>query len=189
MKWMQHSSLEGTHAFLSASNHSWLNYDDEKLVQSYYSYLAKLRGTELHALAADLIKHKVKLERNTRTFNMYVNDAVGFKMDPEVLLYYSPYCYGTADAIKYEDKNHFLRIHDLKTGTIPASMDQLLIYSALFFLEYDIDAHKTDVELRIYQNNDISIFTPGIDDIIPVMDKIITSNKVLEQLREDEENE
>ena len=189
MKWIKHSSLEGTHAFLSASSHSWLNYDDDKLVKSYYSYMAKLRGTELHELAAVMIKHKVKAERNTKTFNMYVNDAIGFKMEPEVLLYYSPFCYGTADAIRYDDNEHFLRIHDLKTGTVPASMDQLLIYAALFFLEYDIDPHKTDVELRLYQNDDFLIAHPGIDDIIPVMDKIVSSNKVLEQLREDESNE
>lgn len=186
MRWMQHSSLEGTHAFLSASSHSWLNYDDEKLVKSYYSYLAKARGTELHAVAADLIKHKIKLEPNNKTFNMYVNDAIGYKLDPEVLLYYSPFCYGTADTIRYDADKKFLRIHDLKTGNIPASIDQLMIYAALFFLEYDISVHETEMELRIYQNDDIMIARPGIDDIIPVMDKIVSSNKVLEQLREDE---
>lgn len=186
MRWMRHSNLEGTHAFLSASTHSWLNYDDEKLVKSYYSYLAKARGTELHEVAADLIKHKIKLEANKKTFNMYVNDAIGYKLDPEVLLYYSPFCYGTADAIRYDADKKFLRIHDLKTGTVPASMDQLLIYAALFFLEYDISVHETEMELRIYQNDDIMIARPGIDDIIPVMDKIVSSNKVLEQLREDE---
>lgn len=189
MKWIKHSSLEGTHAFLSASGHSWLNYDDEKLVKTYYSYLAKLRGTELHEIAADLIRHKIKLEPNGKTFNMYVNDAIGFKMDPEVVLYYSPFCYGTADAIRYDPNKKFLRIHDLKTGNVPASMDQLLIYAGLFFLEYDIEVRETDVELRLYQNDDILIANPGIDNIIPVMDKIVSSNKVLEQLREDESNE
>ena len=32
-------------------------------------------------------------------FRNYVNDGVGFKLTPEQILYYSPYCYGTADAI------------------------------------------------------------------------------------------
>lgn len=189
MRWIRHSSLEGTHAFLSASSHSWLNYSDEKLVQSYYSYLAKERGTRLHALAAELINERIKLPENNTTFNMYVNDAIGFKLDTEVLLYFSEYCYGTADSIRYDEKNRFLRIHDLKTGTIPASMDQLLIYSAIFFLEYDIDVKSTDVELRIYQNDDVLISNPSIDEIFPVMDKIISSDKVLQNLRKDYNDE
>ena len=187
MKWIRHSNLEGTHSFLSASSHSWLNYDDDKLVQSYYNYIAKQRGTELHALASELIDKRIKLPDIRKTFNMYVNDAIGFKLDTEVLLYYSEFCYGTADAIRYDERKNFLRIHDLKTGVVKASMDQLLIYSALFFLEYDIDAKKTDVELRLYQNDDILVANPGIDDILPVMDKIVSSDKVLQKIREEEE--
>ena len=50
------------------------------------------------------------------------------KMTPEQILYYSDNCFGTADAILF--RNNFLRIHDLKTGKIPAHMEQLEIYAS-----------------------------------------------------------
>lgn len=188
MRWNNHFQLEGQHAFLSASKHSWLNYDDEKLVSSYFNFLATQRGTELHAIAADLIAHKIKVKETHKTFNMYVNDAIGFRLEPEKVLFYSDNCFGTADAIRYDERNHFLRIHDLKTGVTPASMDQLYIYAGLFFLEYDIDVKSTEIELRIYQNDDILISNPGLDEIVPVMDKIISSDKIIEQIKREGEN-
>ena len=56
MRWNKHSRLEGQHAFLGASQYSWLNYDEDKLVDKYYNFLATLRGTQLHELAAKLIE-------------------------------------------------------------------------------------------------------------------------------------
>ena len=86
---------------------------------------------------------------------MYVNDAIGFKLRPEQILYYSPNCFGTADAIDL--RGDLLRIHDLKTGKVPAHIEQLMIYAALFCLEYGIKPSDIDTELRIYQGDDILV--------------------------------
>ena len=191
MRWNRHSRLEGQHAFLGASKHSWINYTEEDLEKSYFSYLASKRGTELHELAASLILQKVKVENTRDTFNMYVNDAIEFGMKPEQPLYFSENCFGTADAISFDEDRGFLRIHDLKTGVTPVKdksgrLPQLEIYAALFFLEYDLDLRNTDIELRVYQNNDILIEHPYIEDIAPIMDKIIAFDKMIEQIKREE---
>jgi hypothetical protein len=116
---------------------------------------------------------------------MYVNDAIGFKMKPEQVLYYSENCFGTADAIIF--RNNLLRIHDLKTGVTKAHMEQLEIYAALFCLEYKKRPSDIDMELRIYQNNEIVIFNPTAEDIVPIMDKIITFDKIINKLKSEEE--
>lgn len=184
MIWNNHSRdvPEGAHAFLGASRYSWLNYDEEKLVQAYNNYQATLRGTRLHALAKEHIDMAIKMPKTRTTFNMYVNDAIGFRMRPEQPLFYSYNCFGTADAISF--KNNLLRIHDLKTGVTPASLHQLEIYAAQFCLEYGVKPGDIDMELRIYQNDDILIGNPGADDILPIMDKIITFNKCIEQIKQ-----
>ena len=192
MRWNRHSSLEGAHAFLGASKHSWLNYDEDKLVETYYSYLASERGTKLHAIAAELIENRIKLPPTNATLNKYVNDAIGFRMKPEQLLYYSDNCFGTADTISYSEEDHFLRIHDLKTGVTKVTdkygnMPQLEIYAALFFLEYDLDVSEKDIELRVYQNDDIIIENPGVEQIAPVIDKIVAFDKIIEQIKREEQ--
>ena len=113
---------------------------------------------------------------------MYVNDAIGYKMTPEQVLYFSDNCFGTADAIAF--KNNILRIHDLKTGEVPAHMEQLEVYAALFCLEYHVQPSKIDMELRIYQNDEIVVHEPTVEDIAPIIDKIITFDKRLNQLKE-----
>jgi hypothetical protein len=115
---------------------------------------------------------------------MFVNDAIGFKMTSEQILFYSINCFGTADAISF--RGNLLRIHDLKTGTTKASMSQLLIYAALFCLEYDIRPGDIEIELRIYQNNDVDILNPTADMILPIMDKIVQFDKLLNKLKEEE---
>ena len=182
MNFNQHSNLVGEHAFLGASKYHWLNYSDEKLVESYYSMLAVQEGTEMHELAANLIKKRVKV-RGTDTFAMYVNDAIGYKMTPEQVLYFSDMCFGTADAICFRGKK--LRIHDLKTGKIPAHMEQLRIYAALFCLEYDMIPGDLDIELRIYQNNEIRYEQPTAEIIAPIMDKIKSADKILRTLKKE----
>ena len=72
MKFNQHSNLLGSHAFLSASNYHWINYDEEKLITSYKNFTASQRGTELHEFAATCIKLGQKLPRSNKTLNMYV---------------------------------------------------------------------------------------------------------------------
>lgn len=182
MNFNKHSKLEGQHAFLGASKYHWINYDADKIVDSWKKYQAVKRGTELHELAKDLIRLGIKLPRSKKTFNMYVNDAIGYKMTPEQVLYFSPVAFGTADSICFRDG--VLRIHDLKTGTIPASMHQLEIYAALFCLEYDYRPGEIQTELRIYQDNEVLVGQPTADEILPIMDKIITFDKIITNLME-----
>jgi hypothetical protein len=128
---------------------------------------------------------EAKASESKKTINMYVNDAIGFQMKPEQILYYSDNCFGTADAISF--RNKFLRIHDLKTGAIPAHMEQLMIYAALFCLEYRVKPSDIEMELRIYQSDDILICNPCADEIMPIMDKIITFDKVITKIRVEED--
>lgn len=180
MNFKKHSDLEGRHAFLSASKYHWINYDEEKLSDTYLKYLATQRGTELHAFACQCIRLGVKLPKTRKTLNMYVNDAIGYKMTPEQPLYYSENCFGTADAISF-NKN-LLRIHDLKTGVSPTSMHQLEIYAALFCLEYRKQPQDIDMELRIYQSGEVYVHEPPSDDILEIMDKIILFDKRIDEI-------
>lgn len=181
-RWNAHTKLEGMHAFLGASKYHWLNYDEDKLRQSWLNSQATMMGTRLHALAAEHIALGIKMARQNKTLNMHVNDAIGFGMTPEVVLYYSPNCFGTADAISF--KNNKLRIHDLKTGTTPAHMDQLYIYAALFCLEYKIKPADIEIELRIYQNDEVYTEVPDPSVIFVVMDKIIAFDKIIAEMQE-----
>lgn len=185
MNFKKHSDLEGKHAFLGASKYHWINYDEEKVAASYLKHLATLKGTELHDFAAQCIKLRQKLPKSQKTLNLYVNDAIGYKMTPEQPLYYSPNCFGTADAISF--RNKLLRIHDLKTGETPAHMEQLEVYAALFCLEYDIKPSDIEIELRIYQFDDYLYSNPTTDIIVPIMDKIITFDKIITKIRTEEE--
>lgn len=184
MNWNKHLQLEGQHAFMGASKYHWINYDDAKLIDTFIKMQAVQKGTRLHALAAELIDLKVRLPKTRKTLNMYVNDAIGFRMQPEQVLAYSNNCFGTADAISFRKDE--LRIHDLKTGIVPAHMEQLMVYAALFCLEYKKKPGELNMELRIYQNDDIGVFNPTADDILPIMDKIIRFDKIVENLKEQE---
>ena len=184
MNFNSHFELDGRHSFLSPSKYHWLNYDDDKLAESYRKSLAVQRGTELHDFAARCIRLNQKLPKSRKTLNMYVNDCIGFKMTPEQPLYFSDNCFGTADAICFRDS--FLRIHDLKTGATPAHMEQLLIYAALFCLEYRVKPGTIRTELRIYQNNEIIVSNPEADELAPVMDKIISFDRVLNRIAQQE---
>ena len=184
MNFNQHFNLAGRHAFLGASKYHWVNYDDEKLVDTYSKFLAVQRGTELHDIAAKLIKLGLKQPKSKKTFNMYVNDAIGYKMTPEQVLYYSDNCFGTADSISF--RNGLLRIHDLKTGVTPAHMEQLMIYAALFCLEYKTKPAEIEMELRIYQSDEVIVHNPEVDEILPIMDKIVTFDKILTKIKSEE---
>ncbi len=181
----RHLDLEGQHAFLGASNYHWINYDEDKLVERYLTFNAVKKGTELHEFAATCIKLGQRLPRSNKTLNLYLNDAIGFKMIPEQVLYYSDNCFGTADAISF--RNRMLRIHDYKSGVTPAKMEQLLVYTALFCLEYKVRPEEIDIELRIYQNDEILYDHPEIDVILPIMDRIITFDKLINKMREQED--
>lgn len=182
MKFNDHHQLSGCHAFLGASQWHWLNYDDNKLIERFNTCQAAQKGTELHDFAATCIKLGQRLPRSAKTLNLYVNDAIGYHMTPEQILYYSDNCFGTADAICF--RNKFLRIHDLKTGETPAHMEQLEIYASLFCLEYNVDPNTIEMELRIYQLNEVSVLNPERTDILYIMDKIKRFDSKLKELQE-----
>ena len=155
MNFNRHFEIEGKHAFLSASKYHWVNYDSEKLKTAYWNYRAAERGTELHDFAKRCIKLGIRLPKSKNSLNQHVNDAIGFRMVPEQPLYFSDNCFGTADAISFDEKTRMLRIHDLKTGETPASPKQLEIYAAIFCHEYKKNPQEISIELRIYQGGEV----------------------------------
>ena len=182
MNFNKHYDLKDKHSFLSPSSYAWLRYSDDKLIERYYSSQAMEQGTRLHSLAAQLIEEGIRLPKNRNSFNAYVNDAIGFKMTPEVALYYSKNCFGHADTISF--KKDFLRIHDYKSGVTPASMDQLYIYDALFCLEYSINPFDISGELRIYQFDEINSVNHDPNITKDIMERIVSFDKIIESLKE-----
>lgn len=174
----EHSRFKGMHAFLSASKYHWINYDEEKLLRTFGLSQAAQRGTELHALAHEMIRLGIKAQATKKTFNMYVNDCIGYGMEPEQVLFFSEFCFGTADALSF--KRNKLRVFDLKTGFSPASVHQLEIYAALFCLEYHFSPFEIEIEMRIYQNDQVDIYEADADVIIHIMEKIKLFNRIIE---------
>lgn len=181
MNFNPHYDLIGKHAFLSASQYHWINYDEDRLIKSYDSYFSREMGTRLHDFARECIELRQKLPASKKTLNTYVNDAIKYRMTPEQILYYSNNCFGTCDAICY--RKGLLRIHDLKTGVIPAHMEQLMIYAALFCLEYSTKPADISMELRIYQSDEVLIHTPSSDEIDAIMAKIVSFDKILNRIK------
>lgn len=206
MNFNKHSELVGKHAFLSASRHSWINYDDDKLYSAYMNSFSQVVGTTLHDYASKRINFGMKLKRNDKdsvlfylldkgvpfyaidldrhfpNLMAYVNDAIGFKMTTEQILYYSDNCFGTADSISF--RNGVLRIHDLKTGLAQASMDQLMVYVALFFLEYaEYKPRDIKVECRIYQSETVLVHEPEMAEISDLMKTIVKFDKRIAKIK------
>lgn len=213
MQWNKHSDLEGKHAFLSASKHYWLGYSEDRLITSYQNENRKELGTILHAFAAANVENCITMPKSNRdmikmikifmlgqktsrdlidslaylppividTLRAYINDAIGFKMKPELVLFYSKYCFGTADTISF--RNKILRIHDFKSGDMPASMDQVMIYAALFCLEYKIDPADIKIELRIYQSGEVKMYEPTATEIVDISNRIIESDKTIKMFK------
>lgn len=184
MNYNERSSLEGTHAFLSPSKYHWIRYSPEKLVETYAKSVAAAKGVELHAFAEQAIRLRQKLTSTSKTLNMYVNDAIGYRMTPEVLVYYSEFAYGTVDALSF--RRGLLRIHDLKTGVTPAKMEQLLIYAALYCLDEKVRPDSIKYELRIYQNDEVLVANPTVEDVLPIMDTIVYFDKLIREYRAEE---
>lgn len=176
-----HSDLHGKHAFLSPSNYHWLNYTDQKLEARFFAVMSAKRGSDLHALAHEAIRLGVKLSRNNKALSTYVNDAIGYKMSCEQPLYFSDNCFGTPDTICF--RRNKLRIHDLKTGITATSINQLEVYAALFCLEYGVDPFSIEIELRIYQRDDIRVVEPSPERIAEIMDRIVMFDQQIEILK------
>ncbi len=123
-------------------------------------------------------------DNEASTLGMYINQCIQYKMTPEQLLFYSPNCFGTADAISFRYKK--LRISDLKTGETKTSEHQLEVYAALFCLEYHFDpAELREIELRIYQDRRCRVYVARPEFIKFIMEKIIVFDKRLNELREE----
>ena len=183
MQFNVHRNLEGLHAPFSASSSHWLRYDDEKAMQVYSNKKAAEMGTRLHAWAKETIDLGIKQPRSKKTLYSYVNDAIGFRMQTEVVLFYSERFFGTADAICF--RNGVLRIHDLKTGKIGKiedHIDQLEVYAALFCLEYKVKPGEIEMELRVYKNDEVICHVPDPNAILTIMNHIVHLNKVLEKI-------
>lgn len=213
MIWNRHLNVEGKHALISPSKYYWMYDSAEDFEKRICSSYAQQVGTLLHEEAHDRIFFKysmLKSDKRNVILNLlkggipsvvidnldfdsifsnlttYVNDAIRLRMDPEVVLYFSENCWGTADSILYDEKKRILKIHDLKTGTTPAKIEQLYAYAALFFLEYTYAKVKdTDICLRIYQNNDIIEEVPDYDRILDIMDIIRRNDKIAKKIRND----
>lgn len=213
MIWYDHSKdvLPGSHAILSPSSYSWLNYDEEKLFNVLQARWANTIGTYLHELAAKLVKNKITVNktearkmiqlyllekdvprsfidpnRYVDTFTTYVKDCIGFDMVPEQTLKYSEYAFGTTDAINFNEKKSQLKVFDLKTGTTQPSIHQLEIYAAYFMLEYHIKPKDISTELRIYWQGDIIVGEPTPSIILPIMDQIIRLDEFMQKLNNKE---
>ena len=57
-----------------------------------------------------------------------------------------------------------------------------MVYAALFCLEYKYKPGEIEMELRIYQNDEILYHNPTAEDIVPIMDTIIHSDKLLREM-------
>ncbi len=185
MHFREHSNLAGAHAFLSPSGYHWINYDNAKLEHRWKTAQAAMLGVEHHRYAAECIARGIFQEDETTTLGMYINECIRFRMTPEVVLYYSDNCFGTADAIVYRYGK--LRISDYKSGVTKASIHQLEVYAAIFCLEYEI--HPLDIQsiqLRIYQLGECHVYDADPDYILHIMDKIIAFDSQLNSLRQEE---
>ncbi len=216
---MYSDMLKGKHAKLPPSQATrWatknLTADDIfKMICSGYSQEV---GTLIHEYAENAIRYRIKILKSDkkelrkwllmhnipenivvyyvdRTFPnlmMYVNDAIGYRMDTEVPVSYSaipmaefkshgklPPIFGHADALRF--KKSQLMIFDLKTGLSPVHMEQLMTYAALYCLQEKLKPGCIDIELRIYQNNEAKIHTPTAEEILPIMDRIVAYDKML----------
>lgn len=212
MTFTTHSDKVGKHAMLSASSWRWIRDTPDEIIKRLAGQYMTVIGTSLHEIACKHIKYSVKLNKYDRKnvllellskgtpsiildaldFDLmfenlmtYVNDCIGFKMTPEVVLMYSDNMWGTADAISYDERLHFLRIHDYKSGFTQVHMEQVMIYEALFCLEYQVRPDDIESELRIYQANSVLYHNPSPDEINEIMDQIVMGDRILQKLKQE----
>lgn len=207
MNWNDHSDLKGRHALYSPSSCDYIGHKDdcpEDMYKRRKSFYAAAMGTALHEYAEDRIRYKLRLAKSSKNdvllhllksdiprdvididfiyenYMNYVNDAIGYRMDPEIALYYSDAFFGHADSICFtNDKGKkVLRIHDYKSGVLPARMKQLKQYAALFFLEYKVNPSDVDIILRLYQVDNEVEEIADVNEIREIMDIIIDKTKM-----------
>lgn len=200
MIWKDFSKFikEGTHAFCSPSKKSWRHWSKEQLLNSFVNSYAQQIGTLLHVYAWKNITENFKMQKSDKhallryltvehdipvvavdidrlfpNLMLYVNDCIGFRMRPEEKLYLNKYQYGTADALRFTDKNELI-IFDLKTGIKPViDFEQLENYAALFCAIYKVKPSELkSLELRLYQNSEIMAIQPDPLILDPIIDRM-----------------
>lgn len=176
-----YSKFKGQHAPFSPSQPYWLRYDDDKVRDYIRSLRAAQMGTRLHELAAEHIDLRVPMPRNNKTLNAYVNDCIGMRMSPEEVVFYSPNCFGTADALRFDERKAKLYINDLKTGKTPPKMEQLWVYAALFCLQNGIRPGDLEVITRLYFQDDVVEENPSTEDLAQISDRIKTVDKIAQE--------
>ena len=59
-----------------------------------------------------------------------------------------------------------------------------MIYASLFCLEYNVKPTSiSNIELRIYQNDEILQHNPKPEEIIAICDKIVLADKIITQIK------
>lgn len=160
--------------------HKYTNLRDltraiESCIYCKYMYLSE--DLVVGDYAKKIISHLNNIPKEVfEAVRCYINDGVGYRMNTEQALVYSEHIFGHADTISF--RNNFLRIHDLKTGSNPAHMEQLEVYAALFCLEYKTKPSDINIELRLYQWDGVEIENPNAEVLTPIIDRIITSEKI-----------
>lgn len=183
MDFFPHYELANQHAKLSASNYAWIRYDEDKLARSFLTMDAAKMGTRKHNWAAETIRLAIRQIKTQKTLNMYVNDCIGWKLTPEVPLVGIPgLAFGTADAIGFDVKKNVLRISDFKDGLNVASLDQLRVYAAFFCMEYGYNPFDIEIELRIYQNNEINADFESHDEVAKIIDQTKMAVRVYQEM-------
>jgi hypothetical protein len=165
------SKEETKHALLSPSRMHWVNYDDERFNIFLENHQRAVLGSRLHAFADEAIKLKRRMPNTNDALNQHVNDAIGYRMDSEVLVYVSENAFGTIDALFCDGKT--LRIHDLKTGLHPGNMLQLKIYAAFYCIEQNLDPEDLEIILQIYQGEGVEVNEPSASEIRIIMDRTL----------------
>lgn len=177
-----HPGMDNKHAFLGASKYHWVNYDMEKMERIFENQFASILGSRKHVWAAEAIRLGLRQKENNMTLNAYINDAIRFRMTPEVVLFFNDDFFGTADAVVFS--KNILRVHDLKTGIHPGDLRQIKIYFVLFCLEYKINPYDIEMIGRIYQNDEIIEFIGDPKEIRDLMEKAKLFTKRIEEMRE-----
>jgi len=192
MHFNSHSELSGKHAFLSPSSSAWLRYDETQVQARLQSWKAAKRGTDIHNHAHESIRLGIYLafpteeeqaqgRGNPIALAAYVAHGIDWGMSCEVPLFYSENCFGHADTMSFDTVT--LRISDLKTGITASKMEQLKIYAAIFCLEYGVDPYGINIELRIYQREEIHDYVPSPEEIVQIMTTIVERDQYIESLK------
>jgi hypothetical protein len=96
----------------------------------------------------------------------------------ELAKIYDPYYNGNFIPFdKFLFKNLIIKF----SGETPCRMHQLEVYMAIFCLEYGINPNDIDAELRIYQSDERYIHEPKREEILRIMDRIVSADRRIEK--------